>query len=297
MNLMLVCKSSKEVVEKALQDGWVLRSFEKYMNQKLPEISFDDLSSRLRISKAVISGSTIVQWALGEDYKSDIDIFYTREYADQIRSRPFADSIQDVFSLWFYTKLVASGTNPAVYTHSGRSRVIDNYEFLLDQYTDSYRDLTLNGAIQFGTRDTNRELLPQRIRVFLHNFTTEHCKLQLVEMKPGSERQNFKFVETQYDTVINGRTTNEGQSLATRMVLNTFDFEMLRCTYDGDSLRIQRFSEVNKKLLTRCSNMFHSSDKRLEKYLSRGFRLPERESLKRPVLCTSEESAKKKCTE
>ena len=74
-------KQIRETVLRVLDDPkWYWDSMERHFTQRLPKrIGFSALCDLLQRHDAVISGSSLTQWALGETWPgSDIDIFYVQ---------------------------------------------------------------------------------------------------------------------------------------------------------------------------------------------------------------------------
>lgn len=258
MNLKLVCKHLNDCVKKALEDGWPMKSLKRYLESKIPEIPFNDLCRELQINNAAISGSCLLQWALGEEYNSDIDIFYcVRSF---VQSNPhlrptLPGTINDNLSLYFYSRFKDT------YTCDTTRRQATNYNFLLA--TDPDAVLGPHGEIQpLG--------LSRTAKFFIHNMVTKNnTKLQLIEIE-GKTGGTYPGVPAEYDTIEFGTPLTE-PCQSVKIVLGTFDFDMLRNTFDGYSLRLQNFHDVSNKLLVRCENLCYSKPIRLQKYLQRGF--------------------------
>lgn len=77
LKLKRVSRQFYRLVTKALHvDGWAIRSLKRFIEPKLPgELTFEQFCDMLTKNQAVLSGSTLIQWALNEDWQTNMDIF------------------------------------------------------------------------------------------------------------------------------------------------------------------------------------------------------------------------------
>ena len=262
-----VCSDWNTRIKKLLEGGWHMRSLERYLEPKFPGLSFEELCFFLGKAKAIISGSAMLQWALGEDYNSDIDIFY---YQDPDRSdaykvikpNEYPESICDEYCHVMYEQypeLYMKGKN------GGDTFKHTNYDFLLSM------GATSGFAGKLTLPEHLRHIPRNKTKFFVHSFYGQDpdVNFQLIEMQKRGE-DHYEEVDTCYQTLsIPGEIT---QTDSVKTVLQTFDYDMLRNCFDGRTVHFQCFGDVVYRRLIRCDNMAHTSEARAEKYQIRGFK-------------------------
>lgn len=234
MNLGKTSKRLKEFVKSELANGWALSSLKRFLKPKLDGVPFESFCVWLRTYSIVLSGSTLLQWALGEDYHSDLDLFCAYQSREEFLHPSSRCSVGEFFGTTeCYDEKSRHSEEYFKWCRSVKG--ITKWEFYVD---------TFQNKVQL-----------------IHHVGKPDLKKHLLYKGPAS------------DSLILSEEPNTLTSLLiTGIVVHTFDLEMLKNVFDGTSFYFHHFSEITNRRLTVSLSRLFTPLSRLMKYHDRGFK-------------------------
>ena len=234
LNLGMTSKRMNQFVKSELASGWALSSLGRFIEPKLGGVSFKSFCAWLKKHNVVLSGSTLLQWALGEDYDSDLDLFCAHQSREEFRSSSSCaiDAPKFFGTAEYFDEKSRHSAEYAKWTSSTKG--ITKWEF----YVDTFQN-----------------------------------KIQLIHhVRETGIEDDLAYKGLARDSLILGNEPHNLTSLIiTGIVVHTFDLEMLKNVFDGSSIYFHHFSDVANRRMTLSLNRLFTPESRLLKYYNRGF--------------------------
>lgn len=243
LSLKMMSRRLNALVTAVLTDDkhqWALRSLKRFLEPKLNGVSFEHFCSVLQQGEAVLSGSTLLQWAIGEDYHSDVDIFRARVARLDGQSFLVEDQFYEDFKEMFGARLNSTQT-PSTY---------GNYEYMM--WTQSIKGCT---GWEF----------------FVDNYANG---IQLIHHVADARqtKEHLQYVGAAKDSLTLGPSPlDPSRNTIVGIVVHTFDFELLKNVFDGRTIYFHHFGDIFNRRLRQSPARPFTPQSRVNKYISRGF--------------------------
>jgi len=264
-----------KALKSVMTHDWMMRDLEKFFAYLLPSMEFEVLCKALADSRAVISGSMLVQWVLGVKWKlmdsnesSDLDVFYFPQaipdgfmgLSDHEKDRDEPDGI-DAFIEYYHNTVMNKSPFEFVslkhmneYTYGPYAKIpafiTDQFLYFWNGYQDSDKKYNYYKKPEYADHNHYSQYYDFNQVFHVQEFHCDGLRVQVCQVHP-----NFMNINT-----------------AKEWVEKTFDFRMLQMVFTGDRIHIPFWWDIVNRHLVHTETKWNcNKPNRTKKYESRGF--------------------------